>query len=638
MNQASQDRTPSPINKRTREDLSPVALSFDELIEPDHIDPEYEVIAKDRLSATLNENFRHAMGELSDRGLTQSTIWLCEIHSSLEVSGEVTEIQDKKRLKGPVSVYDEYHDVGILQSYHSLKRTERRSNQSPYYHRAKALFDQKEYARAHVFLSKHKDVKSNLLVFLRLYSQLLAGESLSHNPLLDITGVIKAKAPMHTVAYEVIWDELYPLFMEVRNGELGMDPFCLYLLGIAARRLGRLETAQEALLFSIQMFPYNWSAWLELGKCINSRAEYLELLDRLPRCIVWDFFWVHMDSEFNISLDKLDVRIRTLKALFPTSQTVLIQQAMALYHCRNYEASICIFEKIYREDPCLLDYVDIFSNMLSLKKNCPKLTWLATRCVKLDRLRPETCCVVGNYFFAQDNFEKALTFFSKAIQLEGSYQTAWLLAGQCFVELRNLGSALPAFNKATALNPKDYRAWCGLACVYELLGMKKEAILNYSKAIKLNSHDKRIWHCLGDLYFDLKMPCEAVSCYEHCLTEYMGATSIHLRLGEIHENHSICGSPEKSRLKAAFHYRKGIYKLEPNTIYSVQATKALYFLAEFEISRGEYESALKYCNGALESSTFDQPRGRALKKKAKLLMENPPIDQDDEAEVIQEAS
>lgn len=52
-----------------------------------------------------------------------------------------------------------------------------------------------------------------------------------------------------------------------------MDPFCLYLLGIAARRLGRLAVAREALVNSVKVFPYNWSAWLELGKSTSSQLE-----------------------------------------------------------------------------------------------------------------------------------------------------------------------------------------------------------------------------------------------------------------------------------------------------------------------------------------------------------------------------
>lgn len=77
--------------------------------------------------------------------------------------------------------------------------------------------------------------------------------------------------PLPNAALELIWDELHPLFAQSSPTE--MDPFCLYLLGIAARRLGRLAFAREALANSVRVFPYNWSAWLELGKSISSQSE-----------------------------------------------------------------------------------------------------------------------------------------------------------------------------------------------------------------------------------------------------------------------------------------------------------------------------------------------------------------------------
>lgn len=48
-----------------------------------------------------------------------------------------------------------------------------------------------------------------------------------------------------------------------------------------------------------------------------------------------DFFWIHMDSEFNLSLPQLNAHVASLMALFPHSQTVLLQQALALYHYKS---------------------------------------------------------------------------------------------------------------------------------------------------------------------------------------------------------------------------------------------------------------------------------------------------------------
>jgi hypothetical protein len=42
--------------------------------------------------------------------------------------------------------------------------------------------------------------------------------------------------------------------------------------------------------------------------------------------------------------------------------------------------------------------VDTFSNILYVKEEKRKLSALAHACVEVDKYRPESCCVIGNYF------------------------------------------------------------------------------------------------------------------------------------------------------------------------------------------------------------------------------------------------
>ena len=42
--------------------------------------------------------------------------------------------------------------------------------------------------------------------------------------------------------------------------------------------------------------------------------------------------------------------------------------------------------------------MDIYSNILYVKEEYGPLSALAHRCAAADKYRPETCCVVGNYY------------------------------------------------------------------------------------------------------------------------------------------------------------------------------------------------------------------------------------------------
>jgi anaphase-promoting complex subunit 8 len=64
-------------------------------------------------------------------------------------------------------------------------------------------------------------------------------------------------------------------------------------------------------------------------------------------------------------------------------------------------------------------------------------TYNHTNCVSsLCVNRPETCCVVGNYYSLRNQHEKAVLYFQRALRLNPSYLSAWTLMGHEYVEVR----------------------------------------------------------------------------------------------------------------------------------------------------------------------------------------------------------
>jgi len=135
--------------------------------------------------------------------------------------------------------------------------------------------------------------------------------------------------------------------------------------------------------------------------------------------------------------------------------------------------------------------------------------------VQVDKYRPETCCVIGNYYSLKGEHEKAVshihtptsdtplpshlhtsdtplptpppypylplrltptpptsaaplasrlqvTYFRRALKLNQHFLSAWTLMGHEYVELKNTAAAVDAYRHAVDINAKDYRAWYGL--------------------------------------------------------------------------------------------------------------------------------------------------------------------------------
>jgi anaphase-promoting complex subunit 8 len=59
------------------------------------------------------------------------------------------------------------------------------------------------------------------------------------------------------------------------------------------------------------------------------------------------------------------------------------------------------FEKILKIDPCRIDDIDVYSNILYVTENHLTLSRLAHDFLALDKDRPEVCCLVGTILFSR---------------------------------------------------------------------------------------------------------------------------------------------------------------------------------------------------------------------------------------------
>jgi anaphase-promoting complex subunit 8 len=58
------------------------------------------------------------------------------------------------------------------------------------------------------------------------------------------------------------------------------------------------------------------------------------------------------------------------------------------------------FEKILKIDPCRIDDIDVYSNILYVTENRLTLSRLAHDFLALDKDRPEVCCLVGTFWLS----------------------------------------------------------------------------------------------------------------------------------------------------------------------------------------------------------------------------------------------
>ncbi|KAJ2575521.1 anaphase-promoting complex component apc8 [Coemansia sp. RSA 1807] len=551
----------------------------------------------DTSAVVLRDQLRQAVEECSARGLVFAAKWAAEQLCSLSPT--------TLGFKLPAS-----HASFAQESAQAALDAEEKDSVSL----AKCLFDLREFDRAAYKLQKCNGPRA---VFLRLYSQYLSrerrvGEAApnSNKSAASDTALSAEESDRRRTAGEAdrellaIRDEL-----ETLDSDSSIDAFQLYLLGLVHKALGQRLRAQEALLRSVCAYEFNWSAWQLLETCVDTVQQPVEQLSAKVSGAGWmqhAFMAQLLVEQFGGGNNEFGVHHRVLEQLFPNSQFVLGLRAVRHYSMREFEEARQLFVQLQHADPYALELSDIHSNILYVMEDRARLGELAHRCAALDRFRPETCCVIGNYYSLRREHEKAVGYFQRALQLDNKYLAAWTLMGHEFIEMKNTAAAVDAYRHAVDTDARDYRAWYGLGQTYEMLNMPHYACNYYMRAAALRPYDSRMWCALGSCYEASSQRTPAIESYRRALlgTAENEAVAI-TRLAHLYDDAG-------DRPKAAYYFQLLVEHAVKNAD-ALQDTApsnsglplqgqgqmdelatACLFLASYEHDRGNPSVALRY--------------------------------------------
>ena len=356
------------------------------------------------------------------------------------------------------------------------------------YYMAKSYFDLKEYDRCAFFT---KEAKSPKLVFLHFFSKYLAGEkrridnqtdTMVSNDLANLTHLKELRSDLQKLC----------------SNEKDVDGYCLYLYGVILKKLGLNEEAKTVLQECLQKEPCLWSAWQELAYFIKDRSTLSKL--RFPDHWTKHFFLAHCYLELLLNDSAIEIYSSLQDGGLKEFSYIMAQLAIAYHNKRELDQAVECFKELTTEDPFRLDNLDTYSNVLYVKDQRVELAHLAHHTVQIDKYRPETCCVIGNYYSLRSQHAKAAQYFQRALKLNPNNLSAWTLLGHEFMELKNKSAAIQSYRQAIEVNPRDYRAWYGLGQTYEILKMHSYCLYYYKKAQELRPHDSRMLMALGASY------------------------------------------------------------------------------------------------------------------------------------------
>ena len=499
---------------------------------------------------------------------------------------------------------------------------------------AKSLMELGEYAHAAAVLSQPNANVATIApprehltpygIYLRSYALYLAGEQRKHQQDLELKEEALERKTSVNPYLQQLRDELSEVYREDK-----LDGFGLYVYGMVLKESLPVKgphSAAEILMESIVKFPCNWSAWLDFAAIPDLRSIQETLLDRMGSHYMYHFFSAHRllaDQAPEDAVDALEKLIRPQEnqLLFAASPYVASQLAVSHYHMKEFHLAEQCFQEIHRRDPHRLEDLDMFSNILYVQDNSVALSKLAHTAARVDKYRPETCCIIGNYYSLKNQRSKAIQYFQRALKLNPDYTGAWTLMGHEFVEAENTPAAMEAYRRAADINPKDYRAWYGLGQAYKILGMPMYALYYYRKACQVRSYDPRMWCAVAGCYLALGKRTEAILAYERAIQDdHEGIATTQLALlykqdGK-DEQAAQCYAKhlELRYLATTAHPSTSPTLIDTIQGVVVQATEAaaLLYLAHYYVRHGELETAALCASRLLEYPGPEKEEGKAV--------------------------
>lgn len=198
-------------------------------------------------------------------------------------------------------------------------------------------------------------------------------------------------------------------------------------------------------------------------------------------------FHLYSSQELYQATEHTHQILSELESIFPSSSFLKTQRALLYYHSKgmrltyapvglthlltcflDFEEASHLFSELLINSPHRLDCLDHYSNILYVMGARPQLAFIAQLATATDKFRPETCCVVGNYYSLKSEHEKAVMYFRRALTLDRNFLSAWTLMGHEYIEMKNTHAAIESYRRAVDVNRKDYRAWYGLGLAFHI--------------------------------------------------------------------------------------------------------------------------------------------------------------------------
>jgi tetratricopeptide (TPR) repeat protein len=181
----------------------------------------------------------------------------------------------------------------------------------------------------------------------------------------------------------------------------------------------------------------------------------------------------------------------------------------------------------------------------------------------------------GNSYFKKGDYDRAITEYNKAIEINPKYAWAYNSRGVAYSAKGQYDHGIADFNRAIEINPKYANAHRNRGCAYRAKGQYDHAIADYNKAIEIKP---KFWAA----YYNRGIAYRAKGQYDNAIADYNKAIEINPRSVDAYNNRGVAYSAKGQYDHAIADYNKGI-EINPRSVdaYNNRGV-AYYFKREYD--------------------------------------------------------
>ncbi|OQA17934.1 MAG: TPR repeat-containing protein YrrB [bacterium ADurb.Bin363] len=313
----------------------------------------------------------------------------------------------------------------------------------------------------------------------------------------------------------------------------------------------------------------------------------------------------------------------------PHDNEALSYIALAYMKKNNLSEALIYGEKAYKSNPdlSLANFALGIIYTLDKEKIKEGLTYL-DRSITLDPELIEAHEYLGEYFYSNEELNKAEVYFNNVLKLEPSNLKALNGLGSILYDRGEHGKATEYLLRAIEINPDYSDNWLNLGNIYYGKKNFEKAMEYYKKAIELDPNKFKAYHNLGLIYYDRKDYKNALKEYEISLKINPFYSDAYNSLGRLYQTSgdldksincykkALDINPENfyflTNLGIAFYekkdYDKAQKQLEEALIIYPDYPYANVSLGNIYYKSGQYAKAIKYYEHYLDIATDNKDK------------------------------